>query len=181
MKTFDNFQELLATANLPELGPGPREGVESEASLNGKLEKRFQGTGLSEERRQLIWALGLLWHDHLEAANGIAQRIGNADGALVHGIMHRRDPDYSNAAYWFQRVGKHPVFPELARRVGEMLDSAKEDALREELIPKGEWDPFGFVNLCERAVNQSEEDQQTQLLRAIQKIETGVLLEWFKR
>src|SRR5436189_4088681 len=98
--------KLLDTPELPELGPGPRRQVQPEAALNHAVEKLVGAAKLSQEKEQIVRALILLWHDHLEAAHVIAQEIENADGAFVHGIMHRREPDYGNAAYWFRRMGK---------------------------------------------------------------------------
>src|SRR5437870_1752981 len=141
---------LLDTAELPALGPGPRAGVQPEAAVNRAVEALVGGTELPEEKQELIRALVLLWHDHLEAAHRIAQEIENADGAFVHGIMHRREPDYGNAAYWFRRVGKHAAFGEIAKRAAAGLQS-KDKALLDELTPATEWDPFAFIHSCEKA------------------------------
>src|SRR5206468_11060049 len=46
-------------------------------------------------------------------AHKIAQDLETAEGNFWHGIVHRREPDASNASYWFRRVGKHAVFPAL--------------------------------------------------------------------
>src|SRR5262249_53713086 len=135
----------------PELGPGPRPGVKSEAELNKCLHKALDASGAQAEQREIIIALVLLWHDHLDAAHEIAQGISNATGSFVHGIMHRREPDYGNAAYWFRRVGKHPAFAEIANRARKALDANGEPQLTQKLVPAGEWDPFAFISACEEA------------------------------
>src|SRR2546426_713043 len=112
---LQEIEKLLEAAELPELGPGPRAGVLSEGAVNRGLAELIGGRKLPMEKQELIRALVLLWHDNLEAAHRIAQEIENADGAFVHGIMHRREPDYGNAAYWFRRVGKHGAFSEIAK------------------------------------------------------------------
>jgi hypothetical protein len=171
------LEKLLLTPEPPDLGPGPRGGVRPERELNDELDQIFRGADLSEERQQLIRALVLLWHDHLDAAHVIAQSIENPDGALVHGIMHRREPDYGNAAYWFRRVGRHPAFPELARRVRRLLDSNPKVRAGEEFISGGSWDPFGFVAACEHAAALSVPQEARLLLREVQRVETETVLD----
>src|SRR5437879_4030843 len=146
----ETFKKLLATPEPPELGPGPRAGIQSEAELNATLDEWLKQAKLPTAKQQLIRALVLLWHDHLEAAHVIAQTIENSDGAFVHGIMHRREPDYGNAKYWFRRVGQHAAFPELGKRVHSFLESKAGANPAEEMAARGQWDPFAFVDACER-------------------------------
>src|SRR5438477_5357823 len=54
-----------------------------------------------------------LYFSCLDEAHSIAQNLESADGSFWHGIMHRQEPDAGNSAYWFRRVGKHPIFPAL--------------------------------------------------------------------
>src|SRR5881392_372296 len=128
-----DLHRLIETPTLPELGPDARSGAESAASLNRKLDAILRESKARSEDRQLIRALVLLWHDHLDAAHTLAQDVEGPDGAFVHGIMHRREPDYGNAAYWFRRVGQHPAFSEIANRASALLEARGERELLKKL------------------------------------------------
>lgn len=171
------LKNLLKMAGLPELGPGPRTGVLPENELSSALDNLLKDGKLPEASRELIRVLVLLWHDHMEAAHEIAQAIETPDGSFLHAILHRREPDYGNATYWFRRVGRHDCFPEIARRVGELLKAKREAALEKQLIRNGEWDPYGFIGLCEQASGKGVGDSPVELLKEIQEIEGEVLLE----
>jgi hypothetical protein len=175
------FKQQIATPEPADLGPGPRPNVLPESALNQFIDGFLDKSKLPSAKGKLIRGLVPLWHDHLDAAHHLVQNLENADGSLVHGIMHRREPDYSNAKYWFRRVGKHPCFPELAERVAMLLASSKDHALAGKLIRNGEWDSFVFIDACEQAAQRPESDLQQRLLREIQRIEFEVLLESFWR
>ena len=170
------LKQLLATPEPPALGPEPRAGVLAEAVLNARLDSLFRETKLAPKQQELIRSLLLLWHDHLDASHNISQGIENADGSFVHAIMHRREPDYWNAKYWWRRVGAHPAFPEISKRVAGLLNPGGAGEFATKLLPSGKWDACAFVDLCEQAAS---DPAQVDLLRAIQRIETEVLLESF--
>jgi hypothetical protein len=115
----------------------------------------------------------------MDTAHVIAQAIENADGSFLHGIIHRREPDYGNATYWFRHVGQHPCFPEIALRVNKLLNSKGDDSLSAKLVANGTWQPFAFIQLCEQVTSKNPADPQATVLREIQGIESEVLLEYF--
>ena len=169
-----NLRKLLATDQPAELGPGPRPGRWPTEKVTAMLKEC--SASIAPGREPLVRALVLLWHDHFEAAHLIVQDLADPDGAFVHGILHRREPDYSNAKYWFRRVGTHPAFAELAKRVSSMLAAAESAGVRTQLLPRDRWDPFAFVDLCQRAAGQPKEERW---LRQIQRLETETLLDHF--
>lgn len=177
-QVIQGIQQLLATPALPELGPQPRAHGQSAAALNAQMDFLFREAKIPPPQQSLIRSLVLLWHDHLEAAHTIAQAIENPDGSFVHAIMHRREPDYWNAKYWWRRVGKHPAFPEIARRVGALLRSRGAGELAAKILPGGQWEPGAFVDACEVAATGGS-PEQTEWLREVQRVETEVLLEFF--
>jgi hypothetical protein len=174
MAVPDALTQLLQTPEPPELGPGPRSDLQPQGKLDQALDKALRGSILSAGNQQLIRALVLLWHDHLEAAHVIAQSIENADGAYVHGIMHRREPDFSNAAYWFRRVGAHPAFEPLKEKVRALVREKNASPLQK-LLSGRTWDPFAFIKECELAKRNGLPDAH---LREVQRIEFEELLNW---
>ena len=104
--SWNTFKGLIATPELPYLGPTPRSSRLPLADLNRKLDGFIQDTQLAPGLQPLIRSAALLWHDHLDESHAISQNIHNAEGSFLHAIMHRREPDYGNAKYWFHRVGQ---------------------------------------------------------------------------
>ncbi len=167
------LQALLATTELPALGPEMRSGIKSVAALNQEVQHCLGHFNISSETQAKLKSAALLWHDHLDESHTLSQDIHDRDGSFLHGIMHRREPDASNAKYWFHRVGRHACFPEIARRASALLDAQGETQLKNQLIRHEEWDADAFVDACDAARSPARK----QLLQEIQRLEFDVLLE----
>ena len=173
---FPELKRLLDTTELAGLGPEQRAGVLSATEIDAELKSSFKETRLTPAVQNLFRAGAFLWHDHLDAAHQIAQEIETADGSLLHGIMHRREPDYGNAKYWFRRVGAHPSFLNLAVRASELLEKADESDLHSRLLPNKTWDPFAFVDAVEDA-NEGQFKSKIPFLQQVQKLEFECFFE----
>ncbi len=170
------LKAVIATADLPGLGPTPRSSRFLLSDLNQKLDRFLAAAASRDDSKQALRSAALLWHDYLDESHAISQQLHTADGSFLHGIMHRREPDYGNAKYWFQRVAKHACFPDLADRVIRLLETRGEQEWSRKLAPHNAWDPFAFVDACEGAADRPSSDQRVQTLMAIQEIEFDCLL-----
>jgi hypothetical protein len=103
-----------------------------------------------------------LWNDNLTRAHEVAQEISTPLGSVLHGTMHRREPDYGNSKYWFQKVGEHPLRDGLRRAARE-------------LGTPGEWDPFRMVDWCEQAAPMKPDAPLVLVLRELQRRELELL------
>lgn len=105
-------------------------------------------------------------------SHAVAQDVSSAEGSYWHGIIHRIEPDSANAAYWFRRVGQHPIFPDLLRRVSEIFENGGPKHWR----LKSAWDPFLFIDWCEEA---RQSGGQTEIAAVtIQMTEWQLLYDW---
>ena len=146
-------QELLRDERLCELGPGsPHEAAR--VKLAALSPESLAGGRAIRDRSMANCCLAGLWllHDFLDESHSLSQEIHSTTGSYWHGIMHRREPDYGNAKYWFQRVGEHPVFAPLQQAARELAEqSAPSDRAAEFLRTQTAWDPMRFIDLCEAA------------------------------
>ncbi len=127
----------------------------SESALESATPKVDRGT-------RLALLAGLLqvndfWDESHEAAQSADDLGERLTSAYWHEIAHRREPDFGNAAYWFHRVGQHPVFAAVA-------EAASDPA----------WSPMRMIELCSAARPGSPEET---LARKLQRIEMLLLLE----
>ncbi|HEX5104753.1 MAG TPA: hypothetical protein VFV87_13120 [Pirellulaceae bacterium] len=166
----------LITDRLSELGPGsPSEAMRPKlAALS--VESLFANKRVVDQdaARCCLSALWL-WHDFLDESHALSQEIDTVDGSYWHGIMHRREPDYGNAKYWFRRVPQHPIHGPLAEQAAQLARANQLDTAAEFLVAQKTWDAFGFVDLCEAiARGKSQSDQ---LAREIARLEWRLLFE----
>ena len=145
--------ELLQPERLCELGPGkPNEPVRRKlAALD--VSSLFGGQSIADPDMAKC-CLSALWlyHDFLDESHSISQEIHSTSGSYWHGIMHRREPDFSNAKYWFRRVGQHPIFDALCQAAQELAGDGALDRPAEYLVRQISWDAFQFIDLCEAVV-----------------------------
>ena len=164
----DVFLELFDPENPPALGPGPRQGRLSIAQVDAGLARAFVTSSARPESRPLIRALALLWHDHHDAAHALVQDASGGEGAYIHGMLHRREPDFWNAKYWFRRVGSLPFFKPLAEELKRMEGV-------EALVAGGSFDAARFVDMVEAGAP----DEET--LKRVQAAEFRVVVDHLAR
>ena len=126
----------------------------------------FPGSIFPREAMAGLWLL----FDDLDRSHTISQGLSSPEAAFWHGIMHRREPDPSNAAYWFRRMGRHAVFPSIAAAAAEVGYPGVAS----------QWDPFAWIDYWERArVRPGSRDQALAL--AVQRIEWEILFDYCAR
>jgi hypothetical protein len=117
-----------------------------------------------------------LWHDFLHESHELSQKIESPIGSFWHAIMHRREGDFSNAKYWFRRVGNHAAMPALAARVDTLIQQLPADKSLFKLTSGGTWNGSAFVDLVE-AVHRDEKDSRRATVIELQRLEWRTLFE----
>ncbi len=134
-------------------------------------------TNISQDDAKQAVAKGilLLWNDYWEEAHEIAQSDeGERDHDFLHVIVHRREPDLNNSAYWIRITGKHPSFGFIAERMEPLLAG---NSLREKMLANGVWNPLAFNN----AIKRARKDADIAVLRALQAEEMIAFHDWLTR
>ncbi|MBI3861968.1 MAG: hypothetical protein HY290_08725 [Planctomycetia bacterium] len=172
------------TCRLPLLAPS-RPGKESDwllGHLHDFSPKEFGMVPDSAVSETALRAGLFLWHDYLDESHRLSQSIeGEGEdqlGDYWHALMHRREPDYSNAKYWFRQIGQQQTFRSLRKFADETLANLEDPGAgrwRDRLQPGAKWDPFAFVDLCEECA-ADEESELALAARRIQYFEMSLLM-----
>lgn len=141
---------LIDVQRLGQLGPGsPNRSARDELRLLDPDSAWKPHPVVDREMAKCCVAGLWLANDFLDESHSLSQAIASPSGSYWHGIMHRREPDFSNAKYWFRRVGDHPVYPSLAEAARGMASRLQIQGAAEYLSQQSDWDPFRFVDLCQ--------------------------------
>jgi hypothetical protein len=125
------------------LGPGTPDRTAGERLRSLDATSLFAPAALTNTDMARACLAGLwLRFNYLDESHRISQEIHTPEGSFWHGIMHRREGDFSNSKYWFRRVGHHPIFEPLG------LEAQKLG-----VVPSGAWDPYRFIDLVEACVS----------------------------
>jgi hypothetical protein len=163
----------------------PKEIVDEqlEQELTGLTEmvKQQVEKGLISDERSLA-ALTLisglyLWNGNMESSHTISQDLENRTGSYLHGILHRLEPDYSNAKYWFRMAGGHPDGDLLQKETLKLLQESGNEALYLRFTQKTGWNPILLTDMVEAALQTRGTEDEVLLLEQIQTIELRLLLK----
>lgn len=123
-------------------------------------------------------ALGGLWlyFSCFNECHEIVQDLSSPEASFWHAILHRQEPDSANSAYWFRCVGKHPVFSDLRTAARDVVNRFPAAGFR----ISSKWDPFSFVNFCEKAREAPGSPSERAALE-IQRAEWQLLFDYCAR
>jgi hypothetical protein len=163
------FAELLKVDRNRPLGPGSAVQEHRDLLNAWSIETAFADQKvLDEEMGALCGAAVWLLHDFLDESHVISQGVSNPSGNYWHGVMHRREPDDSNAKYWFRRVDKHPVFEPLCMEARQIAEQSSAGGNAAYLLDQAYWDPFQFIDLAS-AARRGKSEHESLCLRIQQR------------
>lgn len=144
-----------------------------------EFQKQIAALAPADLPQRCLQAALYLWNDDLWGCHDIVQKEEDESGALLHAVLHRREPDASNAKYWFRRVHAEPLFPQLLEAAKELAREGPDlGRMGRELTSLKTWDPLKMVDWCEQAAAGDE----TRYLRALQAVELqGIVYSWLAK
>jgi len=116
-----------------------------------------------------IWLL----HDALHESHEISQSLLGSTGSFWHAIVHRREGDFSNAKYWFDRCDGHPVQRQIGSEAAQAVGNLADDRRVAHVLREG-WDPCAFVDLVSSIHNKPNEPAYAAAV-SLQRLEWAML------
>ncbi len=169
-----SVRALLAQDRFFDLGPGqPNQAVRPQLAALTTAELLSPHLVRQDDFARACLAGLWLYNDFLDESHAISQELASIEGSYWHAIMHRREPDYVNSKYWFRRVGQHSIFEALLHNAGTLIEAAGRPMGSTALVERHQWDPYAFVDVCEKALLQGGELDS--LCRQIQRAEWDLL------
>ncbi len=169
---------------MPLAPRGPLQGDGLDLLTGNPAEKLFaEGEVASPEFADCVQSALFLYFSDLDRSHTISQSIHSTTGSFLHGIMHRQEPDFSNAKYWFRKVPSHEVFPVLREAALEQWGAAGDsrwESLRAAVGGRSDWDAFWLVDQCEAVRHGGAPEMEGALLEA-QRIEWQLLFDYCYR
>ena len=166
-----------ALRRMPLAPRAPHEGEGLRMLRAATTNDMFEGESpASTEFAECVRSALYLYFSALDESHRISQDIPSGTGSFLHGIMHRQEPDYSNAKYWFRRVGEHELFPTL--REEALRANLSDTSLKADIEKHSQWDPFWFVDQCERGARGGSRRSD---LESIQQLEWQLVFDYSYR
>jgi hypothetical protein len=152
--------ELLAVPVVMPLGPGTPNRAVADAL------RRLAVPAARDEAMARACLAGLwLRFNYFDESHAVSQELHTPEGSAWHAVLHRREPDAANSAYWWRQVGPHPVLDQLVEQSPALGYPYST--------------PFAFVEFCERVRGRGTADEQ--LAERVQELEWRLLFDWCYR
>ena len=169
---YGTLSKFLPESEAVDLGAGvPNQEIQIELSAFSNSDffiNAVNGVG-AECCLSVLW----LFNNFLEESHTISQNVHEPIGSYLHGIMHRREGDFSNAKYWFHRAGN----ANFISRISELIQkNGLSDVFGSE---SSIFSPAEFVDLVANQMGATSKKDGASDRRKLEKISYFELLVVF--